>query len=104
TPDLRHQNESITKEISGVAFHNSIGWSYLDSKYKNNIFISGSQMGNLTLAHEFGHIFTDKVHYGADYSTGSPPHKVNHNLMRESPPNDVSLQGPKRIYKSQDPS
>lgn len=104
TPNLWDQKSvGSAKLIAGVAFHNSISWGYLDNKYKNNIIVSGSGMGDLTLAHEFGHLFTDKVHYGIDYDIGSPAHKIEHNLMKESPGSDVSLQGPKRIYKSQDP-
>lgn len=77
-----------------------------DFEYTNLIVLSDHHIRSFgaifTLPHEIGHVVTDALHYGADYSAGSPLHKIKHNLMRETGTSLVNqLTSSKRLYRGQ---
>ena len=101
------------KSVTDSANNNSIaGASYLEgslsgtpySKYGNNVLVaSGAKL--FTLAHELGHMLTNRWHFAnpatdpSNYSNGN--YVVDHNLMKKGTSTQNLLDSTKRLYSDQ---
>ena len=95
-----------TGDVGGVAFHRSIAWEYLEEEYRSSVFVVGGSPGYVRgawiLAHEIGHMTTDKVHYGVTYPDPAPEaHQIERNLMQAHPNDLLTVLASKRLYALQ---
>ena len=93
--------KSVSYELNAVAGYTYIENGFtgtLNGIYANNVLVSSGKKP-FTLAHELGHVLTNRLHFGIQYSNTS--YVVDNNLMAAGTSLTNQIESTKRLYLEQ---